>query len=329
MKTLVYSSHSYDKASLKNIIGERHELVFTEQKLGPQTGLLSKGFQAVSLFTSDSANCDVLTELKKYGIKYIALRSVGHDHVDLRKAAELKIVVANVPEYSPYSIAEHAVALLLAVNRKLIQSRLLMALQDFRLDLLMGFDIHGKTVGVIGTGKIGIAFARIMKGFGATVIACDPLKNAEAEAIGIEYVDIDRLLTSSDVISIHCPLNENTRGLISKDQFARMKKECILINTSRGGVVDTVELINAIESNKIAGACLDVYEKEKGLFFEDHTRSVLRDALFPRLLSFPNVIVTGHQAFLTREALNGIATTTLKNLDSWAAGKSSPNTLTI
>lgn len=328
MKTIVYSTHSYDKASLIKAIGAQHELSFTEQKLGPQTALLSKGFQAVSLFTSDCANAEVLLDLKKYGVQYVALRSVGYDHVDLKKASELRIQVANVPEYSPYSIAEHAVALLLAVNRKLVQSRQLMALQDFRLDLLMGFDIHGKTVGIIGTGKIGLAFAKIMNGFGASVIAYDPLKNAEAEAIGVQYVSMNELLRQSDVVSIHCPLNDNTRRLISKEQFSKMKKECILINTSRGPVVDTVELIDAIENKKIAGACLDVYENEKGLFFEDHRRSVLRDPLFARLRSFPNVLVTGHQAFLTKDALDGIATTTLQNLDCWAAGKRSPNSLT-
>jgi len=328
MKTLIYSTHSYDKASLVNIIADRHQLTFTEKKLGPYTALLSKGYDAVSLFTSDDASADVLAELKKYDVKYIALRSVGYDHVDLKKASELGIQVANVPEYSPYSIAEHAVAMLLSVNRKLVQSRHLMALQDFRLDMLMGFDIHGKTIGIIGTGKIGLAFASIMKGFGASVLAYDPVVNPQAVDLGVKYVSVDELLSTADIISLHCPLNEKTRHLISKDQLSKMKKGCILINTSRGAVIDTSELIKAIDANKIGAACLDVYENERGLFFEDHTRETIHDPMFARLLAFPNVLITGHQAFLTKDALNGIATTTAQNLDCWQSGKISPNTLT-
>jgi D-lactate dehydrogenase len=328
MKTLVYSTHSYDKASFVNVIADRHELTFTQKKLGPHTALLSKGYDAVSLFTSDNASTDVIVELKKHSVKYIALRSVGYDHVDLQKASELGIQVANVPEYSPYSIAEHAVAMLLAVNRKLVQSRHLMALQDFRLDMLTGSDIHGKTIGIIGAGKIGVAFASIMKGFGASVLAYDPVINSQAVAIGAKYVSIDELLATSDVVSLHCSLNAKTRHLISKDQFQKMKKDCVLINTSRGAVIDTQELIKAIETNKLGAACLDVYEYEKELFFEDHTRDTINDPMFARLQAFPNVLITGHQAFLTKDALNGIATTTGQNLDCWESGKVSPNTLT-
>lgn len=328
MKTLVYSSHSYDKASLVNIVAGKHDLTFTEKKLGPQTALLSKGFEAISLFTSDDASASVLSELKKYDVKYIALRSVGYDHVDLKKAVELGIQVANVPEYSPYSIAEHAVAMLQTVNRKIIQGQLLMSLQDYRLDMLMGFDIHGKTAGIVGTGKTGLAFARIMTGFGAKVIAFDPVHNPDAAAAGVEYVTLNDLLTMSDIISLHCPLNDGTRHMISKDQLAKMKKGSFLINTARGAVIDTAELIKALENKQIGAACLDVYEFEKGLFFEDHTRDTLQDPMFARLASFPNVLITGHQAFLTKDALNGIATTTSQNLNSWEAGKISPNTLT-
>jgi D-lactate dehydrogenase len=328
MKTLVYSTHSYDKASLVRIVGSQHELKFTDKRLGPQTALLSKGFEAVSLFTSDDASAVVLTDLAKYGIKFIALRSVGYDHVDLKTASRLGMQVVNVPEYSPYSIAEHAVAMLLVANRKIIQGQLLMALQDFRLDRLIGFDIHGKTIGVVGTGKIGLAFAKIMTGFGAKVLASDPVVNTDGVSIGIQYVTLEELLVKSDVVSLHCPLNDGTRHLISRAQFALMKKDSILINTSRGGMVDTEELIKAIESNRIAAACLDVYEKEKGLFFEDRSGDILQDPIFARLSSFQNVLITGHQAFLTKDALNGIASVTLENLDCWQSGKVSPNTLT-
>jgi D-lactate dehydrogenase len=327
MKVLSYSTKAYDKPYLEKAAVDKHEFFFTSKRLTLETVSLAKNYGAVALFTSDDASPIVLKKLADAGVKYIALRSAGYDHVDLKMASQLGIRVANVPEYSPYSIAEHAVAMLMAVNRKIVQSELLMQLQDFRLDGLTGFDIHGKIVGVVGTGKIGMAFARIMMGFGAIVLAFDPIRNPEAEAIGIKYVPFAELISKCDVISIHCPLNDSTKNLFSKAQFNKMRSGSILINTSRGGIVNTTDLIEALEKGILGAACLDVYDKEKGLFFEDHRHSVLNDAAFSRLRGFKNVLITGHQAFLTHEALTGIAATTIRNLDLWERGLASPNEL--
>jgi D-lactate dehydrogenase len=327
MKVISFSTKGYDKPFLKTAAVERHEIQFTEKRLTLETASFAEGYDAVALFTSDDASSPVLKKLAQCGVKFIALRSAGYDHVDLTVAIQLGIRVANVPEYSPYSIAEHAVAMLMTVNRKIIESQILMELQDFRLDTLTGFDLHGKVVGVVGTGKIGIAFAKIMIGFGAVILASDPVISPEAKTIGIKYVPFDELIKNCDVISIHCPLNGSTKNLFSKAQFGQMKTGSILINTSRGGIVNTTDLIDALEEGTLGAACLDVYDKEKGLFFEDHRGSILHDAVFARLRSFKNVLLTGHQAFLTREALTGIAGTTVSNLDCWARGIPSPNEL--
>jgi D-lactate dehydrogenase len=327
MKVFVYSAHPYDQPALQEAASGKHELLFTDQKLRGGTAHLAIGCQAVSIFTSDDASSLVLEKLYAFGIRYIALRSVGFDHVDLNKAAALGIRVANVPEYSPYSVAEHAVAMLMAMNRKIVESQLLMHLQDFRLDTLKGYDIHDKTVGIIGTGKIGMAFARIMHGFGTTLIGVDPVPNPDAIALGLEYVSLEELLQRSNIISLHCPLNRQTKYLLAKQQFDQMKKGCVLINTSRGGLVKTEDLLTALENKTLGAACLDVYENEKGLFFEDHRRSILKDFQFTRLRSFTNVLITGHQAFLTEEAVNGIADTTISNLDYWQRQEDSPNEL--
>ncbi|MEI9921419.1 MAG: 2-hydroxyacid dehydrogenase [Bacteroidota bacterium] len=325
MKVLVYSSHAYEEVTILKSSDSRHEIVFTKAKLSLATSDLAKGYDAVSLFTSDDASAPVLEKLAKGGVKFIALRSVGYDHVDLDRARTLSIRVANVPEYSPYSIAEHAVAMMMAVNRKIVESRLLMEIQDFRVDTLIGSDIHGKTVGIIGTGKIGVALASIMKGFQARILACDPVVNPSAIELGVKYVSFDELLLQSDIISIHCPLNAATRNMLTKDQFRMMKPEVILINTARGGVIKTTDLIDAIEEGKPKAVCLDVYENEKGLFFEDHREDVLKDPLFARLRSFKNVLITGHQAFLTNEAISGIANVTIANIDAWNEDRHSPN----
>lgn len=327
MKVIAYSTKGFDKPYLKKAAAGRHEIIFTEKRLTLETVSLANGCEAVALFTSDDASKDVLQELSGKGVKYIALRSTGYDHVDINASKDMGIRLANVPEYSPYSIAEHAVAMLMAVNRKLIESQLLMQLHDFRLDTLTGFDVHGKTVGIVGTGKIGMAFAKIMGGFGTIVLATDPVHNVKAEAAGIQYVSLSELIRRSDIISIHCPLHESTKNLFARAQFAQMKKGCVLINTSRGGIVNTEDLLEALEKGIIGSACLDVYDKEKGLFFEDHRNSILIDPNFAKLRSFKNVLITGHQAFLTHEALTGIAETTMNNLDCWAAGLESPNEL--
>lgn len=328
MKVFVYSARPYDQPTLQEAKG-KHELLFTEKRLTQETAFYADGCDAVALFTSDDASAPVLEKLNKCGVKYIALRSVGFDHVDLRKAEELGIHVANVPEYSPYAVAEHAVAMLMALNRKLIRGQQLMQLQDFRIDSLKGFDIHGKTVGVIGTGKIGLAFSRIMLGFGAKVLAFDPVKNPEALQLGITYVPLEELLKRSEVVSIHCPLSPATKYLISTPQFNLMKPGAILVNTSRGGVVNTTDLITALDNGKLGAACLDVYEFEKGLFFEDHSNDIIRDPMFARLKNFKNVLVTSHQAFLTSDAIDQIASTTISNLDCWEDKRPCANELTL
>ena len=327
MKTFVYSAHAYDRPFLEEASGKRHTLIFSEEKLTIDTARYALGFDAIAVFTADDCSAPVLDKLYAQGIRYIALRSAGYDHINLHHAAQLGIRVAHVPEYSPYAIAEHAVAMLMMMNRKLLDAQLLMKLQDFRLDTLTGFDIHGKKVGVIGTGKIGVAFARIMLGFGATVLASDPVQAEEAIALGIQYVSLEELLRTSDIVSVHCPLNETTKYLLSAKQFLWMKSDSIVINTSRGAIVNTRDLIAALEDKKIGGACLDVYEREKGLFFEDHRNDIIQDEDFLKLRGMKNVLITGHQAFLTREALTGIAATTVHTLDCWQLGYKSPHEL--
>jgi len=314
MKTFIYSTHEFDKKFILEA-NQNHDLFFTEDALNEQTYELAKGCEAIAIFSNDKASDEVLTKLASIGIRFIALRSVGFDHVQLEKAKELGIKVANVPEYSPYAIAEHSVALLLCFNRKLIQANQLFNKKDFRLDSLIGFDLKNKTIGIIGTGKIGMAFASIMNGFGCKILAFDPIQNNEIDYI--EYCSLNTLLKISDVVSINCPLNESTKYLIDKDELALMKKNSILINTARGGVVNTKALIDALKTNQIAGACLDVYEKEKGLYFYDYQNKQISDELFNELIQLDNVLMTGHQAFLTEEALIGIANTTIENLNEW------------
>jgi D-lactate dehydrogenase len=324
MKTFVFSAHAYEIPFLKSAARDKHELIFTDKKLSVETAGMASGCDAVALFTADDASAPILQKLKLNGIHSIALRSAGYDHVDLSEASRLGIKVANVPAYSPYAIAEHAVALLLALNRKIAEGQQLIHASDFRLDTLIGFDIHEKRVGIIGTGTIGMVFAKIMSGFGAKLLGYDPVQNEEALSLGLKYVSLDELYQTSDIISIHCPLNEKTRYLISKAQLDMMKKGCIIINTSRGGVVNTEDLLDALDREHLGGACLDVYENEKKLFFEDHRNQHSQDPLFAKLISNKKVIVTGHQAFLTVEALMGIAETTIQNLDCWQDGQHSP-----
>jgi D-lactate dehydrogenase len=328
MKVLVYSARPYDQKALHEYAQTNHELIFTDKKLGMDAAALAAGFDAIALFTSDDASEQVLQKLSELGVRFITLRSAGYDHVNLKAAAQLGIQVANVPAYSPYSVAEHAVAMLMASNRKMVKAQKLIEAQDFRLDELTGFDVHGKTVGVIGTGNIGLAFAKIMIGFGARVIAVDPVESREAIDAGVTYVSFDELLTTSDIISIHCPLNASTRYMFSAPQFLKMKPTVTLINTSRGALINTHDLIAALTERRLGAVCLDVYEKEKGLFFNDWRNETIIDSDFKKLRSFPNVLITGHQGFLTHEALQGIAKTTFENLDHWRQQRRSPNQLT-
>lgn len=319
MKTLVYSTFGFDKPFLEKADHGNHELVFTEKTLNENTVKLAKGFDAVSIFTSDDASASVLEKLYGGGVMYIALRCVGHDHVDMVMAHSLGIKVANVPSYSPYAVAEHATALLLAVNRKLTIGQKLMKMGDYRLDHLVGFDLHGKTVGIIGTGRIGSAFAKIMHGFGCKLLAYDIVENKELMLqTDISYVTLEDLCKNSDVISVHCPLNSETKYMFNKTTFSLMKKGMTFINTARGSIVNTIDLIEALNKETIIAAGLDVYEHERPIFFHDHIGSQINDELFGKLRSYPNVLITGHQGFLTNEALQGIANATIANLNAWA-----------
>lgn len=319
MRVFVYSARVYDQSLLEQT-NENHELFFTEERLTIDTAGYAEGYDAVSVFTCDDGSAPVLERLRSIGVKYLTLRSSGYDHVDIKKAEALGMIVANVPLYSPYATAEHAVALLMSLNRRIIDGQLLIRLQDFRLDGLTGFDLHGKTVGIIGTGNNGMAFARIMNGFGTRLLGYDPVENPDADEVEMQYVELETLLKDSDIISVHCPLNASTRYMLAAPQFAIMKNNCILINIAHGAIIKTEDLITALESGTIGGACLDVYEHENGLFFEDHRQTLITDVQFKRLLQNRNVIITCHQGFLTREALEGIAKTTIMNLDLWQCG---------
>jgi D-lactate dehydrogenase len=328
MKIFVYNAHRFEKPFLEKASQSKHQLLYSVYPLDINTVKLSKGCDAVLIFTSCDASANVLDKLRQNGVRFIALRCVGHNNVDLDKAKMLGIKVANVPAYSPYAIAEHAVALLLALNRKIVLGQQLMKKNDFSLDQLIGFDLHGKTVGIIGTGKIGSAFAHIMKGFGCHLLAYDVQENKELiDQTNIEYKSLDAVCKESDVISLHCPLNMATQCLFDKKVFSDMKKGVYFINTARGGIVNTKDLIDAIENGTIAGAGLDVYENEKDIFFRNHLNNVIIDEVFDKLRSFPNVLITGHQAFLTTEALLGIAQTTFSNISNWKTNGKCDNDL--
>ena len=327
MKVAVYSTHPFDKPYLVSAAG-KHELLFIDQELDENNTQLARSCNAVALFTSDHASAEVLEKLAQLSVKYIALRSVGYDHVDLKKAAELGLKVANVPAYSPYAVAEHAVTLLMALNRKLRLSEELIKKRDFRLDGLTGFDVHGKTVGIIGLGKIGEAFAQIMNGFGCKLLCFDPHPDHDlGRQLNIQFISFAELCTKSDIISIHCPLNKETRHLFNSHSFSLVKKGVFLINTARGPIIDTADLITALTNGTIGAAGLDVYEFEKGLFFCDHRNDNMQDPLFNKLISMPNVLITGHQAFLTETALRNIAETTISNLDCYEMGTKCVNEL--
>ncbi len=321
MKIAIYSAHPFEMTYLVNVLEGEHKLMVTEEELNETTVHLAESSSAVVLFTSDKVNENILKQLAIYGVKYIALRSVGFDHVDLKKAKELNIKVANVPAYSPYSVAEHAVMLLMALNRHLIQSRELIESNDFRLDELTGFDVHGKTVGIVGLGKIGQAFARIMNGFGCKLLCYDPNPNAElGKELNLQFVMLNELCSMSDIISIHCPLNASTKHLFNAAAFSRMKKGVFLINTARGPVIKTEDLLQALDLGLVGAVGLDVYEFEKGMFFHDHRNESINDPLFEKLRTYNNVLITGHQAFLTETALKNIADTTAYNLNCFEKG---------
>ncbi|HTF22230.1 MAG TPA: 2-hydroxyacid dehydrogenase [Chryseolinea sp.] len=327
MKVAVFSLHNFEKEYLLKSNADRHELVLIPAPLSESTVALAAGCQAVSIFTADNAKAGVLSQLKKLGVNYLAIRAAGYNQVDLKKAKELNIKVARVPAYSPYAIAEHTIALILALNRKLMRAHHRVMDLNFSLDGLVGFDMNGKTVGVIGTGKIGAVFIQILCGFGCRVLAYDEFRNPAVEQMpGVTYSDFNTLCEQSDIISLHVPLNDGTRYLINANTIARMKPGVMLINTSRGALIKTKDVIDALKSRHIGSLGLDVYEEEEGLFFFDHSDDdILQDDTISRLMTFKNVLITAHQAFLTETALTNIADTTVVNLDCFDQGRPSPN----
>jgi D-lactate dehydrogenase len=326
MKIAVFSSKPYDRTFLDAANGQHgHALTYITPRLTEETVTLASGFRAVCAFVQDDMNASVLRQLAAGGTQLIALRCAGFNNVDLQVAEDLGVTVVRVPAYSPHSVAEHAVGLMLALNRHLHRSYNRVREGNFALDGLLGFDMHGRTAGIIGTGKIGATVAKILAGFGCKLLGHDRFPSHECEMLGLRYVRLDELYTQSDIITLHCPLTPETHHLIDDEAIQRMKPGTMLINTSRGAVVDTLALIAGLKSGKIGSLGLDVYEEEADLFFEDLSNRVLQDDVLARLLTFPNVIITGHQAFFTKDALTAIADITLNNITQWEKGEPCAN----
>jgi D-lactate dehydrogenase len=329
MKVLIYSAKDFEIPFLTEANRKKHNLTFLSDALTSETAVKSIGYEAISIFSGDTASVIVLEKLKSFGIKYITLRSVGHDNVNIKSALRLSFKVANVPSYSPFAIAEHAVCLLQALNRKVVLSNQRVKQFNFDLNNLIGFDLNGKTIGIIGTGTIGAVMARIMHGFGCTIIAYDIVENKELiEQYKVQYLSLQDLCKKSDIISLHVPLNGITHHLIDKKLIEQMKPGVTIINTARGAVLNTKDIVDGLRNKIIGGLAIDVYENEKGLFFKDHSTEMPKDELLIQLNAMPNVLITVHHAFLTEEALTQIAVTTIYNLDCWEAEKETENELT-
>jgi D-lactate dehydrogenase len=317
MRIAVFSTKSYDRRFLEAANAGRHRLDFHEARLSVETLPLLGDADAVCLFVNDDASSTVVDGLARAGVRLVALRSAGYNNVDLAAAARHGIAVGRVPAYSPHAVAEHTVALILTLNRKTHRAYNRVREGNFALDGLMGFDLAGKTVGVVGTGRIGAVFAGIMLGFGCRVLAHDPNPDRRLTEAGVAYVGFDDLLAASDIVTLQCPLTPATHHLIDDDAIRRMKPGTMLINTSRGAVVDTRAVIRGLKSGRIGSLGLDVYEEEADLFFEDLSERIIPDDVFARLLTFPNVLVTGHQAFFTQEAIAAIAEVTIANVSAF------------
>lgn len=327
-KIAFFDTKSYDKSSFDSVNDKaenKYEIIYIESKLNYRTAVMAKGCDAVCAFVNDSIDKATIDTLCDGGTKIIAMRSAGYSNIDL-KAAQGRITVVRVPAYSPYAVAEHAMALLLSLNRKI--HRAYIRVRDFNFNIagFTGFDLHGKTAGVIGTGKIGRAFIDICHGFGMNVLAYDPYPVKDAD---FTYTDLDTLYAGSDVISLHCPLTDKNRRMLDSKAFSKMKKDVFIINTSRGALIDSTALLDALNNGTIRGAGLDVYEEEGDFFFEDMSDTIIKDDVLALLISRPNVLLTSHQAFLTREALRNIAVTTLENLDDFFGGKELVNEVKI
>ena len=330
MKVAVFSTKSYDRTFLEAAnVGGKHDLVFFEPRLNLETSVLAAGFPAVCAFVNDSLDAKTLLGIAEKGVRLLALRSAGFNHVDLAAARDLDLTILRVPAYSPYAVAEHAVALILSLNRRIHRAYNRVREGNFALDGLLGFDLHGKTVGIVGTGRIGAITAKILHGFGCRLVGYDVYQNPDCLALGMEYVALPELFAASDIVSLHCPLIPETYHLIGAEAIGQMKPGMMLINTSRGQLIDTKAVTKALKSGIIGYLGLDVYEQETDLFFEDLSNHVIQDDVFQRLLTFPNVLITGHQAFFTEEALKNIAETTIGNITDFEQGRPCPNQIDL
>lgn len=328
MDIAVFSTKAYDRRYLDAAnVAHNFTLHYLEPHLSPETAVLAHGFPVVCAFVNDLLNAQVLQELRAGGTRLIALRCAGFNNVDVTQAKALGMQVARVPAYSPHSIAEHTVGLMLALNRKIHRAHNRVQEGNFSLEGLLGFDMYGLTAGVIGTGAIGLNVARILHGFGCCVLAYDPYPNPACEAVGATYVPLAQLLADSDIVTLHCPLTPETHHLIDAEAIAQMKPGVMLINTSRGAVIQTRDVIEGLKTGQIGYLGLDVYEEESDIFFEDLSDTIIQDDQFARLLTFPNVLITGHQAFFTRNALQNIAEVTLGNIADFAAGRELVNSV--
>ena len=329
MKTLVYSAKDYEIPYLEKANCRKHQLTLTEEALSSESAMQAIGYEAVSISSADRASWIVIEKLSDFGIKYITLRAAGHDNISLNSALEFKIKVANTPAYSPYAIAEHAVSLLLALNRRLIESNQRVKSFNFDLNHLIGFNLNNKTVGIIGTGRIGSIMTKIMHGFGCELLGHDIVKNEELiQKYNMTYHSLEDLCENSDIISLHIPLNSDTRYLIDKKIIEHMKPGVVIINTARGAVLNTKDIINGLRNETIGSLGIDVYENENEIFFRDHSHDIVKDEMLIKLNAMPNVLITVHHALLTKEALTSIATTTIYNLDCWSEHRETENELT-
>lgn len=324
MNIAFFSTQPYDQQSFEQQDHE-HTIKFLQASLNEQTINLAKDCEAVCVFVNDQLNAEVIKALAELGVKIIALRCAGFNNVDIQVAHELKVKVVRVPAYSPHAVAEHALALIMTLNRKTHKAYNRVREGNFSLDRLTGFDLFGKTVGVIGTGKIGACFATIMLGMGCHVLAYDIAEDKALVDAGVQYLSISALLKQSDIVSLHCPLNAETTHLINKESLQTMKRGAMLINTSRGALVNTKDVIHSLKSGQLGYVGIDVYEQEAQLFFHDLSENVIQDDVILRLLSFPNVLITSHQAFLTDEALMQIAKVTLQNISDFEHGRTLEN----
>ncbi len=319
-KIAFFDAKPYDKESFDKI-NKKYEIIYYESRLRPESARLAEGCKAVCAFVNDVINAKVIDTLAELGVEVLLMRCAGFNNITL-SAAKDKLKILRVPAYSPYAVAEHAMGMILALNRKI--PRAYIRTRDFNFSLvgLTGFDLHGKTAGIIGTGKIGQAFIEICKGFGMEILAYDPYP---ADIEGVQYVEVDELFKRSDIISLHCPLTRETRYIIDENAINLMKKTALIVNTSRGQLIDSEALLSALNDKRIGGAALDVYEEESGIFFEDNSDKIVTDEVLSMLVNRPNVLITSHQAFLTEEALRGIAEVTLQNFDDYLSGKELKN----